>query len=49
MTTMRNKNWDKMVTILPDVPVEDTRITVLTVVAVKVVAIVGDSVAKYFR
>ena len=39
---MPNKKWDKMVTIVPDVPVEDTRVTVLTVVAVGLVAVVVD-------
>jgi len=38
-----------MVTVMPIVSVDYTRITVLTVIAVKVVAIVRDSVAKYFR
>jgi len=34
---------------MPIVSVDYTHITVLTAVAVKIVAIVGDSVAKYFR
>jgi len=38
-----------MLRIMPIVSVDYTRVTVLTVVAVGVVAIVGDSVAKYFR
>jgi len=49
MTTMPNKKWDKMVTIVPDVPVEDTRVTVLTLLTVGVNAVDGDSVTQYVR
>jgi len=49
MTTMRNKKWDKMVTIVSDVPVEDTRVTVLTMFTVGVNVVDGDSVTQYVR
>jgi len=46
---MRNKKWDKMVTIVPDVPVEDTRVTTLTLLTVRENAVNGDSVTKYVK
>jgi len=49
MTTMRNKKLDKMVTIVSDVPVEDTRVRILTLLTVGVNAVDGDSVTKYVR
>ena len=38
-----------MVTIMPNVPVEGTRVTVLTLLTVGVNAVDGDSVTKYVR